>query len=71
MVARWGRFGASGVRVFPQLIIAKDSRKFVAAVKNLGPENQYFGFDFGFEDSYNAVISMSVDSKNGILYIWD
>ena len=71
MVARWGRFGASGVRVFPQLIIAKDSRKFVAAVKNLGPENQYFDFDFGFEDSYNAVISMSVDSKNGILYIWD
>ncbi len=31
----------------------------------------YFGFDFGFEDSFNAVISMSVDEKRGYLYIWD
>ena len=40
-------------------------------VKELGPENQYFGFDFGFEESYNAVISMSVDLRHSILYIWD
>lgn len=71
MVARWGRFGASGTRVLPQLIVAGDSRKFKAAIKQLGPENQYFGFDFGFEESYNAVVCMSVDSYNGILYIWD
>ena len=31
----------------------------------------YFGFDFGFEESFNAVVSMSVDTKNSILYIWD
>ena len=71
MVARWGRFGASGTRVLPQFMVAKDSKKFVNAVKALGPENQYFGFDFGFEESYNAVVCMSVDSKNSILYIWD
>lgn len=71
MVARWGRFGATGTRVLPQLRIAKDSKAFKNAIEKLGPENQYFGFDFGFEESYNAVISMSVDLEKGILYIWD
>ena len=70
-VARWGRFGPNGTRVLPQFIVASDSKKFVERVKALGPINQYFGFDFGFEESYNAVISMSVDLKKGILYIWD
>lgn len=71
MVARWGRFGASGTRVLPQLIVADDPRHFTNAIKKLGIENQYFGFDFGFEESYNAVVSMSVDSIDGVLYIWD
>lgn len=71
MVARWGRFGATGTRVLPQFMIARDKAKFKAAIEKLGPENQYFGFDFGFEESFNAVISMSVDLKRGILYIWD
>lgn len=70
-VARWGRFGPNGTRVLPQFTIAQNSKKFTEAVKALGPQNQYFGFDFGFEESYNAVISMSVDLKNSILYIWD
>ena len=71
MVARWGRFGATGTRVLPQLLIAKEHKKFKATIAKLGPENQYFGFDFGFEESFNAVVSMSVDTKNSILYIWD
>lgn len=70
-VARWGRFGPSGTRVLPQFIVASDAKEFTKAVKELGISNQYFGFDFGFEESYNAVISMSVDIKNSILYIWD
>lgn len=70
-VARWGRFGPNGIRVLPQFQVATNPKKFVSAVKELGPSNQYFGFDFGFEESYNAVISMSVDIKNSILYIWD
>lgn len=70
-VARWGRFGPNGTRVLPQFMVAKDAKEFKEAVQLLGPENQYFGFDFGFEESYNAVISMSVDLKNSILYIWD
>lgn len=71
MVARWGRFGVSGTRVLPQFSVAKSPSKFKAAIDELGIVNQYFGFDFGFEESYNAVICMSVDSKRGYLYIWD
>ena len=70
-VARWGRFGPNGTRVLPQFMVAKNPKEFKEAVQSLGPANQYFGFDFGFEESYNAVISMSVDIKNSILYIWD
>ena len=71
MVARWGQFGATGTRVLPQIRLPHNSGRFKEAVQKLGPENQYFGFDFGFEESYNAVISMSVDLENGYLYIWD
>ena len=71
MVARWGRFGATGTRVLPQLMVAINPKTFKKAIEELGPENQYFGFDFGFEESYNAVLSMSVDLKRGYLYIWD
>lgn len=72
LVARWGRFGATGTRVLPQFKVCNQGPTwFKKRIEELGPENQYFGFDFGFEESFNAVISMSVDSKRGILYIWD
>jgi len=70
-VARWGRFGPSGTRVLPQFQVASNAKKFKDEITKLGPSAQYFGFDFGFEESYNAVISMSVDLKKSILYIWD
>lgn len=71
MVARWGRFGATGTRVLPQFAVARNPKVFRDAINKLGIENQYFGFDFGFEESFNAVISMSVDLERSILYIWD
>ena len=71
VVARWGRFGATGTRVLPQLIVAKDKANFKNAIAKLGPEALYFGFEFGFEESFNAVICMSVDLKRSILYVWD
>ena len=70
-VARWGEFGVSGTRVLPQLRVASRPDDFRRQVKRLGPENQYFGFDFGFEESYNAVLCMSVDLERGYLYVWD
>lgn len=71
MVARWGRFGATGTRVLPQLMVAPSAKVFTKAVRELGPANWYYGFDFGFEESYNAVLSMAVDVKKGYLYIFD
>lgn len=71
MVARFGRFGATGTRVFPQFVVATKQMNFKQRVRDLGVENMYFGFDFGFEESYNAVLSMSVDTDNSYLYIWD
>lgn len=69
--ARWGRFGPSGVRVLPQFQIASDPFKFVQSVRAIPQKYHYYGFDFGFEESFNAVISCAVDYKNGILYIYD
>lgn len=70
-IARWGKFGASGTRVLPQISVAKQPKAFRKKIHDLGESNQYFGFDFGFEESFNAVISMSVDLENKYLYIWD
>ena len=71
MVARWGRFGATGTRVLPQIVIPDNAKQFRKAIEELGPESQYFGFDFGFEESFNAVVSMAVDTKKSYLYIFD
>lgn len=71
MVARWGMFGPTGTRVLPQFTIAAKLDRFDKKVAELGVANQYFGFDFGFEESFNAVVSMSVDLENSYLYVWD
>lgn len=70
-VARLGMFGANGTRVLPQFEVAQNAKEFKYAVKCI-PDNMHFiGFDFGFEESYNAVVSCAVDDKNKILYIYD
>ena len=71
LVARFGTFGPTGTRVLPQFKIAKNPEQFKKAIQKIGYENHYFGFDFGFEESFNAVVSMAVDLKNSILYIYD
>jgi len=70
-VARWGRFGASGTRVLPQFEIADKMPNFEANVRRCDYANHYFGFDFGFEESYNAVVSMCIDPEKKIMYIYD
>lgn len=70
-VARLGRFGAGGARVLPQIAIAENGEILRRYIDELGEANQYFGFDFGFEESYNAVVYCSVDIKNAVLIIWD
>lgn len=70
-VARLGRFGANGTRVLPQFEIAKNAKEFKEAIRRIPAKNFFYGFDFGFEESYNAVISMAVDDVNKYLYIFD
>lgn len=70
-VAKLGRFGANGTRVLPQLTVAQSPKVFKKSIELLGDANKYFGFDFGFEESYNAVVSVAVDTKHSILYVYD
>ena len=70
-VARWGRFGPSGIRVLPQFTIATNARKFKDAVRAIPEDYRFYGFDFGFEESYNAVVFLAVDCKRQYLYIYD
>lgn len=69
--ARHGRFGPSGTRVLPQFTVASNAKEFVKKVKSISSRFHFYGFDFGFEESYNAVISMAVDDKEKVLYIYD
>lgn len=71
LVARWGRFGVAGLRVLPRFVVAKDAQVFKNAVYSISSKYHFFGFDFGFEESYNALVSCCVDDKNKILYIYD
>lgn len=71
LVARWGRFGANGLRVLPNFRIATDAQSFVNKVRSISASNHYFGLDFGFEISYNALISCCVDVENNDLYVYD
>lgn len=70
-VAKLGRFGANGTRVLPQLTVAQSPKVFKKSIELLGDANKYFGFDFGFEESYNAIVSVAVDTKHSILYVYD
>lgn len=71
LVARWGRFGASGTRVLPNFVVAKNAKLFKEKVNSISSQFHFFGFDFGFEESYNALVSCCVDDINKDLYIYD
>ena len=53
------------------LVLTHFIKKFKEAVNGIPEIFHFYGFDFGFEESYNAVISMAVDDKNKYLYIYD
>ena len=68
-VARLGRFGVNGIRVLPQFVVAPHNQ-VIQAVKEIPEQYRFNGMDFGFEESYNALIRCAVDVKNMILYIY-
>lgn len=71
IVARWGRFGTAGTRVLPNFVVAKNAAAFKSRVLSIPSRFHFFGLDFGFEESFNALICCCVDDKNKILYVYD
>ncbi|RXZ77263.1 PBSX family phage terminase large subunit [Paenibacillaceae bacterium] len=68
-VARLGRFGVNGLRVLPQFVEWSHEDVMDAVNRIRSPINRV-GMDFGFEESYNALVRLAVDHKEKILYIY-
>lgn len=68
-IARLGQFGINGVRVLPQFEVAPHG-EVMTAVEEIPRHYQFVGLDFGFEESYNAVVRVAVDLDNKILYVY-
>ena len=69
-VARLGRFGLNGKRVLPQFEIAKSHKEVMRIVDSIPAKFKFNGMDFGFEESYNAVVRVAVDDQKKYLYIY-
>lgn len=68
-IARLGRFGINGTLVLPQFEIAPHE-EVMQAIRDIPRKYYFVGMDFGFAQSYNAVVRMAVDSENKWLYIY-
>lgn len=68
-IARLGQFGVNGTKVLPQFEI-KSHVEVMAAVEKIPRKFKFVGMDFGFEESYNAVVRMAVDDANKWLYLY-
>lgn len=68
-IARRGRFGINGIKVLPQFK-TKPHSEVIAKIGNIPQRFLRVGMDFGFEDSFNAIVRMGIDDKNKDLYIY-
>jgi len=68
-IARKGQFGVNGTLVLPQFEKAPHN-DVMQAINEIDKPLFKNGMDFGFVESYNALIKMAVDKKNQILYIY-
>ena len=68
-IARLGHFGINGILVLPQFKV-QPHEKVMEAINHL--KNPLFknGMDFGFVDSYNAIVRMAIDHEQKVLYIY-
>ena len=69
-VARLGRYGVNGIKVLPQFEVISEA-DVIDRISNISSRFYFYGMDFGFETSYNALLSVVVDDKNKDLYIFD
>ncbi|MDA7028465.1 PBSX family phage terminase large subunit [Bacillus sp. CLL-7-23] len=68
-IARKGRFGVNGKLVLPQFEVMQHD-EIIKAIKSIDRPVLKNGMDFGFVDSYNALVRMAIDHKEKILYIY-
>ncbi|MGG1248491.1 PBSX family phage terminase large subunit [Bacillus spizizenii] len=68
-IARQGHFGVNGVRVLPQFE-ERPHEEVMTAIANINRPLKRIGMDFGFEESYNAVVRLAVDHEKKYLYIY-
>lgn len=68
-VARKGQFGVNGRKVLPQFKKAPHY-EVLEAIQGIKNPVYRVGMDFGFENSYNAIVRLAIDDNNKILYIY-
>ncbi|MFB4387152.1 PBSX family phage terminase large subunit [Bacillus sp. BR_10] len=68
-IARKGHFGIKGIRVLPQFEV-QPHEDVMLAISNINRPLLRAGMDFGFVDSYNAVVRLAVDHEKKYLYIY-
>jgi phage terminase large subunit len=68
-IARKGRFGVNGKLVLPQFEVM-EHEKVMNAIRAIDRPILKNGMDFGFVNSYNALVRMAIDHKEKILYIY-
>lgn len=68
-IARKGHFGINGILVFPQFE-KMEHEKVMEKIKQIQDPLLKNGMDFGFVNSYNALLRLAIDHKEKILYIF-
>lgn len=68
-IARKGRFGVNGVKVLPQFEV-RPHDEVMELIRRLPSPIKRVGMDFGFEESYNAIVRLAVDPNKKYLYIY-
>lgn len=68
-VSRWGKFGINGVKVLPQFEMM-DAEAMDEIIKKQRKLMFRVGMDFGFEESFNAVVRMAIDHEKKYLYLY-
>jgi phage terminase large subunit len=68
-IARKGRFGVNGVKVLPQFE-EWSHEDVMEAIGHIRKPIKRVGMDFGFEESFNAIVRMAVDHDKKHLYIY-
>jgi phage terminase large subunit len=68
-IARKGRFGVNGVKVLPQFE-EWSHEEVMKAISLIRKPIKRVGMDFGFEESFNAIVRMVVDHDKKHLYIY-